>query len=76
MSRKRKKVEILIGIILVLLVAGLGCISWWSWATKPYSTTGNIETITITSGTTAAQLAEKLQQQHLIRSAWAFRYIA
>jgi UPF0755 protein len=76
LSRKRKNVEILIGIILVLLVAGLGCVSWWNWATNPYSTTGNIETITITSGTTAAQLAEKLQQQHLIRSAWAFRYIA
>ena len=64
------------GIILVLLVGGLGFLSWWTWATKPYSSTGNSEKITITAGTTAAQLAEELHQRHLIRSAWMFRYLA
>jgi UPF0755 protein len=53
----------------------MGFLAWWSWATKPYSLTGNSEKITITPGTTAAQLAEELQQRHLIRSAWAFRYL-
>ncbi|HWQ40484.1 MAG TPA: endolytic transglycosylase MltG [Desulfosporosinus sp.] len=76
MSNKKKTMDIRIGIILVLLVGGLGFLSWWTWATKPYSPTGNSEKITITSGTTAAQLAEELQQRHLIRSAWAFRYLA
>ena len=41
----------------------------------PYSSTGNSEKITITSGATVDQLADELQQRHLIRSAWAFRYI-
>jgi len=63
------------GLILVLLVGGVGSLSWWNWATKPYSATGNNEKITIAQGTTSAQLAEKLQQKHLIRSAWAFRYL-
>ncbi|HUS88365.1 MAG TPA: endolytic transglycosylase MltG [Desulfosporosinus sp.] len=63
------------GFILVLLVGYFGFSSWWAWATKPYSPTGNSEKITITPGTTAAQLAEELQQRHLIRSAWVFRYL-
>ena len=63
------------GFILVLLVGYLGFSSWWAWATKPYSPTGNSEKITITPGTTAAQLAEELQERHLIRSAWVFRYL-
>jgi UPF0755 protein len=62
--------------ILILLVGGLGFLSWWSWATKPFSPTGNGERVTITQGTTIAQLAEELQRRHLIRSAWAFRYLA
>jgi len=62
-------------VILVLLVGGMGFLSWWSWATKPYSPTGNNEKITITQGTTVAQLAEELQERHLIRSAWMFRYL-
>lgn len=65
--------DVLRWVILVLLVGGMGF--WWSWATKPYSPTGNSEKITITPGTTAAQLAEELQERHLIRSAWVFRYL-
>lgn len=63
------------GFILVLLVGYLGFSSWWAWATKPYSPTGYNENITIAPGTTAAQLAEELQQRHLIRSALVFRYL-
>ncbi|WP_243450192.1 endolytic transglycosylase MltG [Desulfosporosinus sp. Sb-LF] len=76
MSRKKKTVGMLIKIILVLLVGGLGFMSWWTWATKPYSSTGVSEKITISPGTTATQLAEELQQRHLIRSAWMFKYLA
>lgn len=76
MSRKKKTVGRIRWVILVLLLGGMGFSSWWSWATKPYSFTGNNEKITITQGTTAAQLAEELQRRHLIRSAWAFRYLA
>ncbi|MDR3599000.1 MAG: endolytic transglycosylase MltG [Desulfosporosinus sp.] len=64
------------GILLVLLVGSLGLFTWWTWATKPYSSTGNSETITITQGTTLDQLAEELEQDHLIRSAWVFRLLA
>lgn len=64
------------GVILVLLVGFMGFSAWWAWAQKPYSLTGNSVKITITPGTTAAQLAEELQQRHLIRSTWAFRYLA
>lgn len=49
---------------------------WWNWATQPYSAFGNSEKITISSGTTTSQLAEELQRRHLIRSAWAFKYLA
>ncbi len=76
LAREKQTMGILMKIILVLLVGSLGSWSWWTWATEPYSPTGNSEKITITSGTTAAQLAEELQQRHLIRSAWAFRYLA
>ncbi|EGW40356.1 aminodeoxychorismate lyase family protein [Desulfosporosinus sp. OT] len=50
--------------------------SWWSWATKPYAPTGNREKVTIAPGTTADQLGGELQQRHLIRSAWVFRWLA
>jgi len=73
--RKKIKWKILMGFILVLLVVGVGSLSWWSWAIKPYSTTGANQKITIAQGTTAAQLAQELEQKHLIRSAWAFRYL-
>lgn len=76
MSKKKKTVGILSWIIIVLLLGSMGFLSWWSWATKPYSPTGNNEKITISPGTTASKLAEELQQRHLIRSAWAFRYLA
>lgn len=64
------------GFILVLLVGCFGFLSWWVWATEPFSSTGNSERIEITPGTTVAQLAEELQERHLIRSAWVFRYLA
>lgn len=64
------------GSILVLLIGSFGLLSWWSWATKPYSLTGSEETILIAKGTTVDQLAEELQERHLIRSAWAFKYLA
>ncbi len=78
MSRKKKTAGTSKWVILtfVLLAVGMGFLSWWSWATKPYSTAGDSEKITITSGTTAAELAEELQERNLIRSAWAFRYLA
>lgn len=51
--------------------------SWWSWASKPYADAANTSTmITIAPGTTAAQLAEELEQQRLIRSAWMFKLLA
>ncbi|MDR3543335.1 MAG: endolytic transglycosylase MltG [Desulfosporosinus sp.] len=64
------------GIILVLVVVSLGFLSCWTWATRPYSSTGDSEKITISQGMTVDQLAEKLQQRHIIRSAWAFRMLA
>ena len=77
MSPKKKRPwENFRGVILVLLVGGFGFLSWWAWATKPYSPTGNSEKITITPGTTADQLAVELQQRHLIRSAWVFKFLA
>lgn len=63
------------GLILVLLMGGVGALSWWNWATKPYSPTGDNEKITIAMGTTVPQLADELQKRHLIRSAWMFRYL-
>ena len=77
-ARKKTRRKSYTGFILVLLVGvgGMGFLYWWSWATKPYSTAGSDVKIMITSGTTAAQLAEELQQRHLIRSAWTFRYLA
>ncbi|HZK56332.1 MAG TPA: endolytic transglycosylase MltG [Desulfosporosinus sp.] len=67
--------NIYMGFILVLLVGGIGIMTWWSWATKPYVPVGDNEKITIAMGTTVPQLAEKLQERHLIRSALMFRYI-
>lgn len=75
MSPRKKTRRSLIGFILVLLVGGMGLLSWWSWATEPYSPIGKSEKITISPGTTAAQLAEELHQRHLIRSAWMFRFL-
>ncbi|KJR48562.1 protein YceG like [Desulfosporosinus sp. I2] len=50
--------------------------SWWSWAIQPYSNASNSMKITIAPGTTAAQLAEELEQHQLIRSAWMFKLLA
>ena len=74
--RNKRQWKKLTGIFLVLLIGGLGYLAWWNWATQPYSTSGNSEKITIASGTTASQLADELQQRHLIRSAFAFMYLA
>ena len=63
------------GFILVLFVGGIGFFSWWSWATKPYASTGDNEKLTIATGTTVPQLAETLQARHLIRSSLMFRYL-
>lgn len=63
-------------IILLSLVGGFGLLSWWNWASEPYSSTGNSEKISITPGTTAGQLAEELEERHLIRSAWVFKFLA
>ncbi|HBW37074.1 endolytic transglycosylase MltG [Desulfosporosinus sp. BICA1-9] len=78
MSRKKKSfgIGILKWVILLSMAGGFGLLSWWSWAIKPYSTTDNSVKITIAPGTTAAQLAGELEQRQLIRSAWAFRYLA
>ncbi len=74
--RKKAKRKSSMGFILVLVVLCFGFLTWWSWATKPYSSTGNPEKITIAPGTTAAKLAEELQERQLIRSALVFRYFA
>ncbi|MDR3586665.1 MAG: endolytic transglycosylase MltG [Desulfosporosinus sp.] len=75
-ERKKRTWKSFRGVILVLLVGSLGLLSYWTWATKPYSPTGNSEKITISPGMTVEQLAVKLQQGHIIRSAWAFRMLA
>ncbi|WP_045573521.1 endolytic transglycosylase MltG [Desulfosporosinus sp. I2] len=76
MSRKKNTVGILKWIILLSLVGGFGLVSWWSWAIQPYSNASNSMKITIAPGTTAAQLAEELEQHQLIRSAWMFKLLA
>jgi len=76
MARKKKTIGIFTWIVLLSLVGGFGLLSWWNWANMPYSTSGNTEKITIVSGTTAGQLAEELQERHLIRSAWVFKFLA
>ncbi|AFQ42991.1 endolytic transglycosylase MltG [Desulfosporosinus meridiei] len=76
MARKKKTMGILTWIILLSVVGGFGVLSWWSWATKPYSTSGNSVKITISPGTTAAQLARELQERQLIRSAEMFQLLA
>ncbi|WP_348980963.1 endolytic transglycosylase MltG [Desulfosporosinus sp. BG] len=75
-KRKKRQWKSFRGVILVLLVGGFGFLSWWSWATKPYALTGNSEKVTIAPGTTADQLGGELQQRHLIRSAWVFKWLA
>lgn len=74
-SGKKKGRDLRARIILLLLAGSIILLSWWSWATKPYSSTGNSVTITITSGTTTDQLATELEQRHLIRSANLFRWL-
>jgi len=76
MARKKKKVGLVRWIMLLCLVGGFGFLSWWSWAIKPYSTSGNSVKITISPGVTAGQLAGELQQRQLIRSALMFKYLA
>ncbi|SDH92609.1 endolytic transglycosylase MltG [Desulfosporosinus hippei] len=76
MARKKKTMGVFTWIILLSVVGGFGVLSWWSWATKPYSTSGNSIKITISPGTTAAQLARELQERQLIRSAGMFQLLA
>ncbi|KGK91589.1 aminodeoxychorismate lyase [Desulfosporosinus sp. HMP52] len=76
MARKKKTMGVFTWIILLSVVGGFGFLSWWSWATKPFSTSGNSVKITISPGTTAAQLAEELQERQLIRSAGMFQLLA
>lgn len=67
--------DLSVWVIIVFLVGGVGFLSWWAWASKPYSTTGQSERLTVNPGTTTAQLADQLEEDHLIRSAWVFRYL-
>lgn len=60
---------------MLILTGCMVLLAWWSWATKPYSSTGNSVKITITSGTTTDQLAEELVQRHIIRSSFMFRWL-
>lgn len=78
MSRKKKKktMGIMMWVFLLSLVGGFGLLSWYSWATKPYSSEGERVKITIAPGTTAAQLGGELEQRQLIRSEWMFRLLA
>ena len=76
MFKTKKTMGIFRWVVLLFLVGGFGLLVWWSWASKPYSTTGNSEKITIAPGATAAQLALELQQRQLIRSGWMFRLLA
>ncbi|EHQ88051.1 endolytic transglycosylase MltG [Desulfosporosinus youngiae] len=76
MARKKKKMGLVRWIVLLCFVGGFGFLAWWSWAIKPYSTSGNSVKITISPGATAGQLAEELQERQLIRSALMFRFLA
>jgi UPF0755 protein len=73
-SRKKKSRSLQAGFILLLL-GSLVLVTWWSWASQPYSSTGNSVKVTITSGTTTDQLSEELEKHHIIRSAWLFRWL-
>lgn len=71
--RRKKPRRVITRLVLILFVASVGLLGWWSWASGPYSSTGNGEKITITPGTTASILGEELQNKHLIRSALMFK---
>lgn len=75
-SRKKKSGGLRAVIIFLLLVGSIVLLTWWSWASKPYSKTGSDVNITINPGTTADQLADELEQRHIIRSAVLFRWLA
>ncbi|MDQ7095542.1 endolytic transglycosylase MltG [Desulfosporosinus sp. PR] len=75
MSAKKKSGGWHAGIIFLALIGTLGLLLWWSWASEPYSAAGNSVKVTITSGTTTDQLADELEQRHVIRSAWLFRWL-
>lgn len=76
MARKKKTMGIFTWIILLSLVGGFGFLSWWGWASEPYSSSKSTEKITIAPGTTAGQIAEELQKRQLIRSALLFKILA
>ena len=72
----KNKITVIVGaLILIGIIGTAGVLSWWNWATKPYSASGPSQLLTIAPGTTPVQLADELQQRQLIRSAWAFRYL-
>jgi UPF0755 protein len=73
---KRTVMRLLSSLFILIMVLGAGAAAWWSWATGPYSETEKSEIIAVTSGMTASQIAQELERRHLIRNAWAFRFLA
>ena len=62
---------LLLGIILVLLL-GVGIARhFYSNGLKPVSTSQQTQLFTVDSGSTVKEIATKLENQHLIRSAWS-----
>lgn len=73
---KRRYRRILSSLLILILLAGSGGAFWWNWATKPYGESGKTEIFAVTPGMNASQIAQELEQRHLIRNAWAFRVLA
>jgi UPF0755 protein len=79
-SKIIKRVCLILGIILLLIViAGAGAVIWYQNNISAFydsSCTGDeckLQTVTIAQGEGAQQIAEKLEQAGLIKSAFAFR---
>ncbi|MEL1135131.1 endolytic transglycosylase MltG [Desulfitobacterium sp. THU1] len=66
-------------LFILLILIGVGIAAWWNWANQPYSQEGSEPAavqLMITPGMTAAQIAQDLEQEQLIRHALTFRLLA
>src|SRR5579884_2338295 len=71
--RLPRRFKVLIAVVVALIIAGTAlAVHVYNKDLKPVSSSQTAQIFTISPGSSVTEIANQLQKQHLIRSAWAF----